>query len=104
MGELSLVRGMKRLTLRGLEPTEGSPKQHTLDNQLRFHGKSSSFKLINATREFMQLHMVESSSEGRQSNSPADIQLPIPTTNKREEFWRIPRVGCINKAELEQGA
>ena len=96
MGELSLVRGMKRLTLRGLEPTEGgSPERYTLDSQLRFHGKSSSFKLISTTREFIQLHRVEveSSSDGRQSNSPADIVLPPPpSSNKREEFWRISPV------------
>ncbi|PIL36105.1 transcription factor [Ganoderma sinense ZZ0214-1] len=90
LGELSIVRGMKRLTLRGLEPAEGSPERYLNDNQLRFHGKSSSFKLISHTRELMQRHIVETSSDGRQSNSPADIQLPSSTSNKRPEFWTLP--------------
>ncbi|KAI0743522.1 fungal-specific transcription factor domain-containing protein [Daedaleopsis nitida] len=90
LGELSVVRGMKRLTLRGLEPTEASPDSYMDDNQLRFHGKSSSFKLISATREFMQLHMHETSSDGRQSNSPAEIQMPSSTSNKRPQFWALP--------------
>ncbi|KAI0703341.1 fungal-specific transcription factor domain-containing protein [Cerioporus squamosus] len=90
LGELSVVRGMKRLTLRGLEPTEVSPDTYLDDNQLRFHGKSSSFKLISTTREFMQRHIVESSSDGRQSNSPADIKVPLPTSTKRPEFWTLP--------------
>lgn len=83
---------MKRLTLRGLEPTEGSPERYLNDNQLRFHGKSSSFKLISHTRELMHRHIVETSSDGRQSNSPADIQLPSPTSHKRPEFWMLPPV------------
>nr|VWO95032.1 Zn(2)-C6 fungal-type domain-containing protein [Ganoderma boninense] len=86
LGELSIVRGLKRLTLRGLEPAEGSPERYLNDNQLRFHGKSSSFKLISHTRELMQRHIVETSSDGRQSNSPADVQLP----HKRPEFWTLP--------------
>ncbi|KAI1784087.1 fungal-specific transcription factor domain-containing protein [Ganoderma leucocontextum] len=89
LGELSVVRGLKRLTLRGLEPTEGSPERYLNDNQFRFHGKSSSFKLISHTRELMQRHIVETSSDGRQSNSPADVQLPSPTSNKRPEFWTL---------------
>ncbi len=92
LGELSIARGMKKLTLRGLEPTEGSSERYLNDNQLRFHGKSSSFKLISHTRELMQRHILETSSDGRQSNSPADIQLPSPTGNKRPEFWTLPPV------------
>ncbi|TFK86622.1 hypothetical protein K466DRAFT_492433 [Polyporus arcularius HHB13444] len=90
LGELSIARGMKRLTLRGLEPTEASPDAYVDDNQLRFHGKSSSFKLISTTRELMQRHIVETSSDGRQSNSPADIKVPLPTSSKRPEFWTLP--------------
>ena len=69
-----------------------TPERYLNDNQLRFHGKSSSFKLISHTRELMQRHIVETSSDGRQSNSPADIQLPTPTSNKRPEFWMLPPV------------
>ncbi|KAL7281745.1 hypothetical protein ACG7TL_005063 [Trametes sanguinea] len=90
-GELSLVRGLKRLTLRGLEPTEPSLESFGTDNQWRFHGKSSSFKLISTTRDLMQKHMVEntcSPSDGRQSNSPASV-LSAPSM-KRHEFWTVP--------------
>ncbi|TBU33907.1 fungal-specific transcription factor domain-containing protein [Dichomitus squalens] len=90
LGELSVARGMKRLTLRGLEPAEGSPERYLNDNQLRFHGKSSSFKLISATREFKQRHMVETSSDGRQSNSPASVQMASDAGCKRPTFWTLP--------------
>ncbi|KAI0745137.1 fungal-specific transcription factor domain-containing protein [Earliella scabrosa] len=90
LGELSIVRGMKKLTLRGLQPAEASQETYEDDNQLRFHGKSSSFKLISTTRELMQLSIGEKSSEGRQSNSPADLQMPSSTGNKRPEFWMLP--------------
>ncbi|KAI0769708.1 fungal-specific transcription factor domain-containing protein [Trametes elegans] len=92
-GELSIVRGLKRLTLRGLEPPEVSPDKYGNDNQWRFHGKSSSLKLISTTRDLIQKHIVETastSSEGRQSNSPASIQLPPSSTGKRPEFWSVP--------------
>lgn len=99
LGELSVVRGMKRLTLRGLEPAEGSPDKYADDNQMRFHGKSSSFKLITTTREFMHRHIVETSSDGRQSNSPADIQVPSVSGTKRPEFWSLPPVSVIFAVE-----
>ncbi|KAI0630271.1 fungal-specific transcription factor domain-containing protein [Trametes polyzona] len=92
-GELSIVRGLKRLTLRGLEPTEASPDRYGNDNQWRFHGKSSSFKLISATRDLKQKHIVENvsnSSDGRQSLSPASFQQPVIPTTKRSEFWTVP--------------
>ncbi|KAI0819989.1 fungal-specific transcription factor domain-containing protein [Trametes gibbosa] len=92
-GELSIVRGMKRLTLRGLEPTEASPDRYGNDNQWRFHGKSSSFKLISTTRDLRQRHIVENgnSSDARQSYSPDNIQLPSSSTisTKRAEFWSV---------------
>ncbi|KAH9858811.1 fungal-specific transcription factor domain-containing protein [Lenzites betulinus] len=92
-GELSIVRGMKRLTLRGLEPTEASPDRYGNDNQWRFHGKSSSFKLISTTRDLRQKHIVEngSTSDARQSYSPDSIQLPnsLDVSVKRAEFWQV---------------
>ncbi|KAI0329728.1 hypothetical protein GY45DRAFT_1324710 [Cubamyces sp. BRFM 1775] len=92
-GELSIVRGLKRLTLRGLEPTEASVEAYGNDNQWRFHGKSSSFKLISTTRDLIQKRIVENvsnSSDGRQSNSPASIQLPSSPNTKRPQFWTMP--------------
>ncbi|KAL1939894.1 hypothetical protein VTO73DRAFT_9594 [Trametes versicolor] len=92
-GELSIVRGLKRLTLRGLEPTEATPDRYGNDNQWRFHGKSSSFKLISAARDLKQQRIVENvstSSDGRQSYSPASVQLPPVPSTIRPEFWTVP--------------
>ncbi|KAI8993102.1 fungal-specific transcription factor domain-containing protein [Trametes punicea] len=91
-GELSIVRGLKRLTLRGLEPTEASPDHYGTDNQWRFHGKSSSFKLISTTRGLIQKHIenVSNSSDDRQSNSPASVQLSSASSSKRPEYWTVP--------------
>ncbi|KAI0675220.1 fungal-specific transcription factor domain-containing protein [Trametes maxima] len=92
-GELSIVRGLKRLTLRGLEPAEASPDKYGNDSQMRFHGKSSSFKLISTTRDLIQKHILENasnSSDGGQGNSPASIQLPSTMGAKRPEFWTVP--------------
>lgn len=100
-GELSIVRGLKRLTVRGLEPTEGSPERYQDDNQLRFHGKSSSFKLISTTRELIQQHIVETSSPGRQSNSPGEtVHVPSTSNVKRPEFWTLPRVSLKHSGHV----
>ncbi|CDO74459.1 hypothetical protein BN946_scf184979.g14 [Trametes cinnabarina] len=73
------------------ENSASSAESFGTDNQWRFHGKSSSFKLISTTRDLMQKHMVENastSSDGRQSNSPASVQ---PTSSsKRPQFWTVP--------------
>ncbi|KAH7926730.1 hypothetical protein BV22DRAFT_1008428 [Leucogyrophana mollusca] len=97
VGELSLSRGMKRLTIRGLEPAmepaaENSP---LMDSQVRFHGKSSCFKLIEPTRKLREEHMVtlgvyspESESGGTNRHSPASPIDVAPT--RRPEFWATP--------------
>ncbi|OBZ67272.1 putative transcriptional regulatory protein C3C7.04 [Grifola frondosa] len=92
-GELSLVRGMKRLTVRGLEPTEcDAGRDQPADNQWRFHGKSSSFKLIHTARELMQLHMdaLTNSSGHDHSISPPTGESDLSTTYRRPEFWKLP--------------
>ncbi len=92
------MRGLKRLTLRGLEPTEATPDRYGDDNQWRFHGKSSSFKLISTARDLKQQHIVENgstSSDGRQSYSPASVQLPHVPSTIRPEFWTVPPVRLL---------
>ncbi|KAH7914147.1 fungal-specific transcription factor domain-containing protein [Hygrophoropsis aurantiaca] len=95
VGELSLSRGMKRLTIRGLEPT--AENNTIIDSQVRFHGKSSCFKLIEPTRKLREEHMVNlgmypsdldsgtGNSHYQQSASPVDF---APT--RRPEFWATP--------------
>ena len=90
VGELSLSRGMKRLTIRGLEPTQD---HHPFtDNQVRFHGKSSIFKLIEPTRKLRDEH-VHRVAGGEQSRSTRDSTSPINAAAlRRPAFWRTPQV------------
>ncbi|TFY65355.1 hypothetical protein EVJ58_g2030 [Rhodofomes roseus] len=67
--ELSLAQGITQLTLHGLRPANVASKQ-PIDGQWRFHGKSSSFKLISTARELKQRHMDELSGSSLPS-SPA---------------------------------
>lgn len=97
VGELSLSRGMKRLTIRGLEPAQ----EHCslVDSQVRFHGKSSCFKLIEPTRKLREEHMnrifqesystdVESGQGSR--SSPESTSSVSFTPIRRPEFWTTP--------------
>lgn len=97
VGELSLSRGMKRLTIRGLEPAQvhGS----VVDNQVRFHGKSSCFKLIEPTRKLREEHInrifQESGSTDAESgtgsrSSPESASSVSFTPTRRPEFWTTP--------------
>ncbi|KAG8213977.1 hypothetical protein J3R82DRAFT_10726 [Butyriboletus roseoflavus] len=89
VGELSLSRGMKRLTIRGLEPTQDHCS--LADNQVRFHGKSSCFKLIEPTRKLRDEHVnrvtggEEHNRLTRDSNSPINAEAL-----RRPEFWTTP--------------
>ncbi|CCM01111.1 uncharacterized protein FIBRA_03159 [Fibroporia radiculosa] len=88
--ELSLVQGMTHLTMRGLQPANVNGKQ-AMDGQWRFHGKSSSFKLINATRELKQRHMDEmagaSSPESLASGSNSNSTPGPGYALRRSEYW-----------------
>ncbi|KAG2150388.1 fungal-specific transcription factor domain-containing protein [Suillus clintonianus] len=97
IGELSLSRGMKRLTIRGLEPAQEHGS--LVDSQVRFHGKSSCFKLIEPTRKLREEHMnriiqescstdVESGPGSR--NSPESTSSVSFTPIRRPEFWTTP--------------
>ncbi|KAI0930432.1 hypothetical protein AcW1_009125 [Taiwanofungus camphoratus] len=87
--ELSLVQGMTQLTVHGLRPTHVTSKE-VVDSQWRFHGKSSSFKLINTTREFKQQHMDEVSGTSVQEQTDKDAaQEHRPNfAPRRSEYWR----------------
>ncbi|EGO25312.1 hypothetical protein SERLADRAFT_437067 [Serpula lacrymans var. lacrymans S7.9] len=93
LGELSISRGMKRLTLRGLEPaSEGAM---LADSQNRFHGKSSSFKLIGPARKLREEHMnmvTNTTPYGTgfaQNSNSAQQAVPRPN-ERRSEFWSTP--------------
>ncbi|KAI6134590.1 fungal-specific transcription factor domain-containing protein [Pisolithus thermaeus] len=87
VGELSLSRGMKRLTIRGLEPAQ---EQSILaDSQVRFHGKSSWFKLIEQTRKLRDAYRITGGAERatmhHENSSPANT-----AATRRQEFWTTP--------------
>lgn len=96
VGELSLSRGMKRLTIRGLESAQ---EQDQLDNQVRFHGKSSCFKLIEPTRKLRDEHINRISQESGSTDaesgsvhrsSPESTSSVNSTPIRRPEFWSTP--------------
>lgn len=79
--EIENISGLvKKLTLRGTE----DDSQNTLDNNARFHGRSSAVALVEATRKFKMMHILETLESGRPST-------PVSLT-RRPEFWRTPRV------------
>ncbi|OCH92284.1 hypothetical protein OBBRIDRAFT_791396 [Obba rivulosa] len=89
LGEMSLVQGTKQmmLTLRGLEPAEGPPDEHIPGTQYRFHGKSSSSKLVTTTREFKQQHMAELAKDFGDLRGPYS---PNEFATRRMFFWKPP--------------
>jgi hypothetical protein len=93
IGELSLIGGVKRLTVHGLQPAdtanEGMP---VMDSQLRYHGKSSQFKLIGAARRLKEQYAGEVRAS---ADKPARAESEISTTSStctsaREEYWSTP--------------
>jgi hypothetical protein len=101
VGELSLSRGMKRLTIRGLEPEHGL----STDGQVRFHGKSSCFKLIEPTRKLREEHMNRviqgaHSPDGESRSSPESTSSVSFTPIRRSEFWTTPPVSVYSYLTL----
>ena len=88
VGELSLSRGMKRLTVCGLVPAQERP--YVADSQVRFHGKSSWFKLIEPIRKLREEHAYSVTSGPDSSMFSQDNINPAAT--RRPEFWTTPDV------------
>ena len=82
-GELSLIRGMQSLSMRPLESHEGGTVP---DSQWRFHGKSSSFKLINTA---WKLQNEASKVTGEASPEESAQKMGL---NRRPYFWKSPEV------------
>lgn len=82
---------MKRLTMRGLEPTQDH--RSLADNQVRFHGKSSCFKLIEPTRKLRDEHVNRVTGGEERNRSTRDSTSPINAAAlRRPEFWTTPPV------------
>ncbi|KAG6333681.1 hypothetical protein ID866_5411 [Astraeus odoratus] len=89
VGELSLSRGMKRLTIRGLEPAQEN--SYLADSQVRFHGKSSWFKLIEPTRKLRDEHVYRVTGGAESSVFPPDNNNPVnAAATRRPQFWTTP--------------
>lgn len=107
VGELSLLPGLKRLTLNGLQPPMGDVSATSpvspCDSQLRYHGKSSALKLIGATRKFKEQY-ADSVSVTR-STDDAMSAVDDTTSNyshassavpsAREQYWATPSVSLL---------
>ncbi|KAF9465075.1 fungal-specific transcription factor domain-containing protein [Collybia nuda] len=88
--EIENVTGLvKKLKLRGTEDDSDQPPE----NNNRFHGKSSAVGLVEATRQFKLLHLLDSLESARPSReSPQGIEdLPLGSLTRRPEFWRTPK-------------
>ena len=92
VGELSLSRGMKRLTVCGLVPAQD--RLYMADSQVRFHGKSSWFKLIEPIRKLREQHAYSVTSG---TDSMMFLHDNIHSTaTRRPEFWTTPDVSFIH--------
>ncbi|KAH8080269.1 fungal-specific transcription factor domain-containing protein [Cristinia sonorae] len=88
-GELSLIRGMQGMSLGSSAPLEGTDHRGMADSQWRFHGKSSSFKLINTARKLQQLHMDSMPKPFRDGKSDSGSP-PVVGSHRRKQFWTSP--------------
>ncbi|KAK1218475.1 hypothetical protein PQX77_018801 [Marasmius sp. AFHP31] len=82
--------GMERLTLRGPDTLAEEDENHA-----RFHGKSSSMNLIDATRKFKQLH-IQQTMDGEVGMPSTNTISAQPTSynlsfTRRPEYWRFPK-------------
>ncbi|KAL0072413.1 hypothetical protein AAF712_000176 [Marasmius tenuissimus] len=93
--------GMERLTLRGPDTLAEEDENHA-----RFHGKSSSMNLIDATRKFKQLH-IQQTMDGEVRMPSTNTISAQPTSynlsfTRRPEYWRFPKVGGVRVSPCSQ--
>jgi hypothetical protein len=103
---------MQRLTLRGIGSATGEDA-----GQTRFHGKSSSMTLVQATRAFKEQHMlsmnrgagggedVQMRSRGlREDNTIGDTGVRqtkvVGHSMRRQEYWRTPQVNSFRSSVI----
>lgn len=74
--------GREKVTLRGVESDDA-----TEDNNMRFHGRSSTAGLVEVTRQFKHIHF--------QADSQPPTTMPANLTDaqsRRRQFWKRPDV------------
>ncbi|KAI0058085.1 hypothetical protein BV25DRAFT_1811483 [Artomyces pyxidatus] len=89
-----LTKNMKRLNILELDP--GDKGNRLLDSSVRFHGSSSAFRLVNATRELQTQHLLETAAV-EDDPSPGDLNgfpdVPmegLDLHSRRGEYWQAP--------------
>lgn len=80
------IDGSTQLNLRKADIATAQENAHN-----RFHGNSSSVRLVNATRKYKRLHAIESGSNDVHSPTPS----LGPNSARRPEFWHAPKVCFI---------
>ncbi|EMD37384.1 hypothetical protein CERSUDRAFT_154019 [Gelatoporia subvermispora B] len=90
LGEMSMIQGIKQMTLtmRGLELAEGPPDEDIHGTHYRFHGKSSSSKLVTATRVLKQKHYAEVAKD--LGDTPGSVNSIPRLATLRSFFWKPP--------------
>ncbi|KAF5386046.1 hypothetical protein D9615_002218 [Tricholomella constricta] len=91
--EIESLSGLvQKLTLRGDETVAAEPPS---DAHARFHGKSSSVGLVEATQRYKMMHLLDAIEGGRNTfrGSPDSTDIPAAApSHRRPEFWTMPRV------------
>lgn len=88
--EIESISGLaQRLTLRGVETDIERPVD------VRFHGKSSAVTMVDATRKFKEMHMLETAETSDQPSQHSALSTGEPSdgpSSQRPEYWQMPRV------------
>jgi hypothetical protein len=94
-----IIKNTQRLTLLDKQPQEKANRD--LDAVVRFHGKSTNFSLVLATREMKMMYLLESAGVatdtinnevGRVTYGPEQHAQALEGGSRRQEYWRSPNV------------
>ena len=90
-----LVQSMKRLSLFDKKPQEKASR--IFDAALRYHGRSTTYNLVSATRELRTRYLVESmgANVGSNASEPEkgrDHRHALEGGSRRQEYWHSPEV------------
>jgi hypothetical protein len=100
---------MKRLTLFDKGPQEKANR--LLDAAYRFHGKSTNYHLVAATREMRTRYLLESMGVDvdtianeleRSRTNPNQHASALQDGLRRPEYWRSPNVSIRSRPCLRQ--
>jgi len=82
----------RRLTLHELDPSEKGDR--SLDGSVRFYGSSSSWALVDVTRQLRMLHFAREDGDDADLESRA-VRPGYEKIARREEFWKAPPVSSL---------